>query len=355
MKENINTVLNLIFTLDYEIHGNGDGSPYDLIVEPTYRLMTLLEKYGAKLTIHADVAEILCFKKYYEETGEDKFFYKEIEKQLQEAIRRGHDVQLHIHSSYFNATYNGKSWEQFWPEYNMAALDFQRIDEIISTSKQFLENILKPISADYSCYAFRAANWSMMPTENIYKALIKNGLHVDTSVYKGGRQQGNVDYDYTDAFSHLYAYKADASNINLQDVNGQLTEYPIYTEMRHFWSFITPIRLFRMVRAKFHKHKSAHRVATLSPSTNNSSNKLSWRSFFVKSPWKLDFNQASGLQLINALKRIKKQTKDKKTSIDVVLIGHSKTFVPYNEKSLDKFLYWTSKQTNISFSHFKKL
>jgi hypothetical protein len=34
---------NLIFTLDYEIHGNGDGSPYQLMVEPTYRLMSLME------------------------------------------------------------------------------------------------------------------------------------------------------------------------------------------------------------------------------------------------------------------------------------------------------------------------
>ena len=65
-------MMNLIFTLDYEIHGNGDGSPYELMVEPTYRLMDLLEKYNGKLTILADVAEILCFKRYYEETGEDK-------------------------------------------------------------------------------------------------------------------------------------------------------------------------------------------------------------------------------------------------------------------------------------------
>ena len=36
----------LYFTLDYEIHGNGDGDPMALMVEPTYRLMSLLEKYG---------------------------------------------------------------------------------------------------------------------------------------------------------------------------------------------------------------------------------------------------------------------------------------------------------------------
>ena len=94
---------NLYFTLDYEIHGNGDGNPIDLMVEPTYRLMDILEQYNQRLTIMADVAEILCFHRYWQQTGRDDFHVQEIEQQLCDAIRRGHDVQLHIHSSYFKA------------------------------------------------------------------------------------------------------------------------------------------------------------------------------------------------------------------------------------------------------------
>ena len=344
---------NLIFTLDYEIHGNGDGSPYNLMIEPTYRLLDLLDKYNAKLTIMADVAEILCFKKYYEETGVDKFSYKEIEKQLQEVIRRGHDVQLHIHSSYFGASYNGHSWEQNWPEYNLAALPYERINKIIFLSKKFLEDMLKPISADYCCHVFRAANWSMMPTTNIYLALINNGITIDTSVYKGGQQKGNAVYDYTDAYSHIYSYKVDANDINKYNGQGELTEYPIFTEMRYFWSFITPIRVFRMVRAKFHKHQ-LNSVESEVPKSNDN-RKLFLKSFFIKSPWKLDFNQASGWQLINALKRIKRETKNDDTQIDIILIGHSKTFIPYNKKSLEKFLRWVALQNNIDYSLFEKL
>src|SRR5690606_37520922 len=111
--------------------------PYLLMVEPTYRLMSLMEEYWAKLTILADVAEILCFKKYWEETGEDKFSYKKIEAQLKDAIKRGHDVQLHIHSSYFKAKWDGKHWNQCVEEYNMAALTFNRINEMVQTSKSY--------------------------------------------------------------------------------------------------------------------------------------------------------------------------------------------------------------------------
>ena len=342
----------LIFTLDYEIHGNGDGSPYKLMVEPTERLMNLLEKYGAKLTILADVAEILCFKKYFEETGEDKFHYQAIAKQLQDAVLRGHDVQLHVHSSYFKAEFDGKKWVQNWQEYNMAALSYERICEMIKSGVELLESIILPIKPDYKCTAFRAANWSMMPTENIYKALVENGIKIDTSVYKGGIQGGNVCYDYREAYSNIENYPASPQNINHYDENGQLVEYPIYTEMRYFWNFISPLRIFRMIRARFHKHNK--NTTEISDSQNQSSKggrKLSLKSFFIKSPWKLDFNQANGRQMISALKRIKKLDVQKDI-IPVVLIGHSKTFVPYNEKTLEKFLKWTEKQKYIEFGLF---
>ncbi|MDR1584747.1 MAG: hypothetical protein LBS07_01035 [Prevotellaceae bacterium] len=341
--------MNLIFTLDYEIHGNGDGSPYNLMVEPTYRLMNLLEKYGFRLTILADVAEIFCFKKYFEETGEDKFFVKEIEKQLQDAVERGHDVQLHIHSSYFKSKYNGKSWEQCWDEYSMAALPYKRINEMVAASKQYLESLLRPVNSGYKCHAFRAANWSMMPTENIYNALIDNGIDTDTSVYKGGRQGGNVDYDYTNAYSAIFPYKASGKNINNYDPDGKITEYPIYTEMRYFWSFISFVRIFRMIRAKFHKHKQNENV--MKNADRNDPKKLSLKSFFVKSPWKLDFNQATGGQLKNAVRRIKRKYKSE-DSIPVVLIGHSKSFIPYNEKTLEKFLKWAKQHTDIEHGLF---
>src|SRR4051812_37680272 len=69
-------MLNLLFTLDYEIHGNGDGCPNDLMVEPTNRLLDLFDRYGAKLTIMADVAEILKFREYKEQTGRDDYHYE---------------------------------------------------------------------------------------------------------------------------------------------------------------------------------------------------------------------------------------------------------------------------------------
>lgn len=331
---------NLFFTLDYEIHGNGDGNPYELMVEPTYRLMTLLEKYGQKLTIMADVAEILCFKRYAAETGRDDYHVAEIETQLCDAIKRGHDVQLHVHSSYFKAQYKNGAFDQCIEEYNMAALPIERIDEMVTECVAYLENLLRPVKKDYKVWLFRAANWSMIPTENLYRVLVKHGITHDTSVFKGGVQGGNVCYDYREAYDNLFAYPASVHNINEYDVEGKLVEMPIYTEMRPFWDFVSVIRVFRMIRAKFHKHKhSATNEARAKAVSADDNRKLSLKSFFRLSPLKMDFNQVNSRGLKRMMRNVMRRSADK-SQVDVVLIGHSKTFVPYNEKTLEPFLKW---------------
>lgn len=341
---------NLYFTLDYEIHGNGDGNPMDLMVEPTYRLMDMLEQYNQRLTIMADVAEILCFRRYWENTGRDDFHVAEIEQQLCEALQRGHDVQLHIHSSYFNAQWNGNRFDQCIEEYNMATLPYERIRKMVGQCVEYLETLLKPVNPDYKVWLYRAANWSMMPTPILYKVLNEFGITHDTSVYKGGCQGGNVCYDYRYAHDNLLSYQASSLDINLLDPDGQITEMPIYTEMRPFWDFISPIRIFRMIRAKFHKHKhNESATSTTQQAANKDDNrKLSLRSFFVKSPLKMDFNQVNSRGLKRMMKHImQRATQENLSHIDVVLIGHSKTFVPYNEKTLRPFLEWTTKRQEI--------
>lgn len=332
----------LYFTLDYEIHGNGDGNPMELMVEPTYRLMNLLEKYHQRLTIMADVAEILCFKRYLAEIGRDDYHVAEIEEQLREAIKRGHDVQLHVHSSYFKAQYKNGAFDQCIEEYNMATLPIERIDEMVTECVTYLEDLLRPIKNDYKVWLFRAANWSMMPTENLYRVLVKHGITHDTSVYKGGCQGGNVCYDYRAAYDNLFAYPASMLNINERDEKGQLIELPIYTEMRPFWDFITPMRVFRMIRAKFHKHKVSEELREKSEKLNvaqNDNRKLSLKSFFRLSPLKMDFNQVNARGLKRMMKNVIRRSSEK-DHVDVILIGHSKTFIPYNEKTLEPFLKW---------------
>ena len=68
----------VLFTSDYEIHGSGMGSPKELVVDPTTRMLDQFDRYGAKLTIMADTGEISKFKEYRERTGDDRFAWEGI-------------------------------------------------------------------------------------------------------------------------------------------------------------------------------------------------------------------------------------------------------------------------------------
>jgi hypothetical protein len=339
-------MLRSVFTLDYEIHGNGDGSPFALMVEPTRRMLDQFDRYGAKLTILADVAEILKFKEYKEESGHDKFHYDAIAEQLCDAIRRGHDVQLHLHASYFNARFERGSWLQDWSEYNFAELEPQRLNQVIGIGKSYLEALLRPVNPSYCCSIFRAANWSMCPSRNVVRALADNGFAIDTSVFKYGRRQGLVTFDYSDAPSSVIPWRASEDDVSKADANGRIYEYPIYSESRWLGAFLTPHRLFRAWTSRQHRFPRGANtpVRNLLPTANVRREAGRKPNLFRrKFAWKADFNQCSSSQLIAALCRAEAMHRGNNQELPFVLIGHSKLFSRFNEWSLQSFLKFISR------------
>jgi hypothetical protein len=338
-------MLKVLFTLDYEIHGNGEGDPYALMVEPTERMMRQFEQFGAKLTILADIGEILRFKQYAEETGCDDFRYHAIAEQLRTAVQRGHDVQLHIHASYFNARYEDGHWRQDWSEYDFAGLKLERLREVIRRGKEFLESLLRPVAPDYRCFVFRAANWSVSPSANVVRALVENGIRIDTSVFKYGRRAGLVNFDYTGAWSNLVPWRANARNLCQPDEQGELFEFPIYSEQRWLGAFLTPQRVYRALLSRKHKvamsngHAMNHTPRTWSRRLKRLCNpgRLTRRH-----AWKADFNQCTGMQLVGALARAAAAHEAVGCDLPFVLIGHSKLFTRFNERSLRPFLAYVA-------------
>jgi len=334
-------MLKVIFTLDYEIHGNGEGCPFELMVEPTRRMLDQFDRYGAKLTIMADVAEILKFREYKEETGRDDYHYEAIAGQLRDAVRRGHDVQLHLHASYFNARHEAGRWLQDWSEYDFAGLPLARLNQIVRIGKEYLETLLKPVSPAYECVAFRAANWSVSPSRNVIRALLNNGIRIDTSVFKYGRREGIVSFDYSDAPSELVPWLVDEDDMCRRNDVGKLMEVPIYCERRWIGAFLTPNRVQRVLMTRGHPISTAFRngadAAVIRPTL--ATKVMKKISMMTRGhAWKADFNQCTGGQLVGALKRAARRYADVKGELPFVLIGHSKQFTQANARSLRPFL-----------------
>jgi len=334
-------MVRVIFTLDYEIHGNGEGCPYELMVEPTARLLRLFDAYGAKLTIMADIAEILKFKEYADLHGKDLYHYQNIAAQLQGAILGGHDVQLHIHASYFNATNDGRRWVQDWAEYDFAGLSLRRLRELIRLGKDFLESLLQPVNLAYRCNVFRAANWSVSPSKNVVRALVENGIRIDTSVFKYGRREGLVNFDYRLAHSDMVPWRGDEDAIWLSHPQGPIWEVPIYSEQRRVPAFFSLNRIYRFILGRFHRVpgtlENSSGYVLLAGSRRSSASQRLGR-LVSRHAWKADFNQCTGRQLIGALKRGASRHRDSNAQLPFVLIGHSKLFTPWNQWSLRSFL-----------------
>lgn len=335
-------MLRVIFTLDYEIHGNGDGCPQDLMIEPTYRLLRLCDEYGAKLTIMADVAEILKFKEYKDKYGRDDYYYDAIVDQLRYAIKNGHDVQLHIHSSYFNARHNNGCWIQDWSEYDFASLPYERMDWMIRTCKHFLETLLKPVDPTYRCIAFRAANWSVNPSQSVVRALVNNDIKIDTSVFKYGSRNGIVVFDYSRAYSQIVPWRVKENDICNRDDTSKLWELPIYSERRWIGAFLTSSRIYRVFMNWRHKvrHKNGRNTPEDEVDAAPHTRRRAWvATILQRHAWKADFNQCASKQLINALHRASsKYDRRNDKLLPFILIGHSKLFTQRNERSLTSFL-----------------
>lgn len=335
-------MLRIILTLDYEIHGNGDGCPQVLMIEPTYKLLSLCERYGAKLCIMADVAEILKFKEYKDKYDHDKYCYDGIANQLRYAIQRGHDVQLHIHSSYFNATHDNGCWIQDWSEYSFADLPYDRMDWMVRTCKEFLETLLRPVDPMYRCIAFRAANWSVSPSKSVVRALVNNGIKIDTSVFKYGYRNGIVAFDYSRAYSQIAPWRVKEDDICSRDDTSELWELPIYSEKRWIGAFLTPSRIYRVIMGWRHKVRHKDEYCTPQGGENMATHTRRWTwmtTILQKHAWKADFNQCASKQLINAVYRASNlYDRRQEKLLPFVLIGHSKLFTQQNEQTLTPFL-----------------
>ena len=366
-------MIHIIFTSDYEIHGSGAGSPYKLMIEPTYRNLDLFDEYGAKLTIMAEIAEILRFREYFDVHTKDDYYYHDIIKQLKYAVINGHDVQLHIHPTYFKARLNNKGWEQNPTSYILSEETYDSLFEMIKQTKDFLTQTLIDVKKDYNCIAFRAGGWQMQPTTNIVRALIDNGIKIDTSVFKNGKRGGINSFDYSLALHSLFPWPVNENEICQMNQKSRLIEIPIYTEQKYITSFLSLNRMYRLAAQVISRLRIKNPMNVEKENLNNSrkiqnnlkssflssfKNKLNNASkiSFNKYPFKMDYNQCTGKQLINGLLNAEKKCSKTNVDIPFVIIGHSKTFTRYNELQLKSFLKFVKDNPDrFKFSLFSEL
>lgn len=331
--------LGLVFTLDYEIHGNGSGELENWAILPTSRMLDLFDEYGAKLTIMAEMGHYWSMKKYNDLFSEEIHLF---ESQLIDAIKRGHDVQFHFHPQWINARYEDGEWILDFSQKTIGQLCHQYDEALLylKKGKTELQNLLTPVNPDYKCICFRAGFLQMQPSEIIQKALADAGFISDTSVAKGMKVENSlISIDYTSAYSRFLPWKTSRVNICQKDNDGQIWEFPILSDTVGFIEKairkvikLNGVKNIGNVIAGLMDPYGRGMMPDIKPTTFLSKLKriISVKWFYV------DFCKEDHTNMNRYLRRVVSECNKANYSgyVPVVLIGHSKDFFFNNNLSM---------------------
>ena len=100
-----------ILSFDYELFfGDKSGTVQRTLIEPTNIMLNVLDEVGAQATFFVDYLMLKFLEK--ENCKRTLADLKAIEEQLMDIVRRGHRIELHIHSHWIDAKYNGDgTWD----------------------------------------------------------------------------------------------------------------------------------------------------------------------------------------------------------------------------------------------------
>lgn len=332
--------IGIIFTLDYEIHGNGSGDFKNWAYFPTSRMLEIFDTYGAKLTIMAEMGHYWAMKKYKDLFSEEIYLF---ESQLKNAIERGHDVQLHFHPQWIDARYEDGEWHLDFSRRTIERLcnNYDEAFFYLKKGKNELQNMLTPINPDYQCVCFRAGYLQMQPSENIIKALADAGFLSDSSVQKGTIAYDDLRVlDYSSAFSKYRPWKISPLEICNSDDAGKIYEFPILTERYLIKKIIA--RIIRIITKSRKKGIGQIISVFMSKYSKGGHSKekilLSDRvKINLSKSWDYaDFCKGNHEELNKYIKKVISICKknNEYTYVPIVLIGHSKDFFFSNHLSL---------------------
>lgn len=296
-------MIRCVFTLDYEIYGNGKGNLRELVLEPTQRLSELFEQFHAPFVVFAEALEFARMQEVRSDPDIDA-----IGPQLRKLSAAGHEIALHLHPWWANARYDAGQWQLDWSERNICTLPAERIDAIVADAIAYLRGALQ--DPQFVPRSFRAGLWLMQPTRLMADTLVRHGVRVDSSVFKGGRTHG-IGLDYRPALRNGNCWRF-GKDVNRPDPNGPLLEIPIHSRMVPFWS---------MLRGKRLKlHGRVPRAERGSPLPRR------WRDYLrLRYPQKLDFCRMTFSEMTSALCSVlREDLRDPGTLKTVVAIGHTK-------------------------------
>jgi hypothetical protein len=338
------------------------------IIEPTNRLLDICDSHGAKLTIMFEAAEYWAFKRMEDKLNLGYSPAKAMEEQAQDALRRCHDVQLHLHPQWIGAELDNCLWRVRMDQWCIADLphglgdhgDEFSIMGALSKGKHTLESILCPVKPTYECIAFRAGGFHIQPSWRVIPAMKAVGLLIDSSVVQGLYVQSpGWRCDFRTAVSNYGYWWTTADDVcRSGPEREQILELPVYSRMQ---SYVTNLRWSKL-RAELKRRKLESRYPGTIKQAGGIRSTYKLMEVLLKlasmHPVIVDFCKLNTRSMVKAVEEILRTNDcsddETKRIVPVVLAGHSKDF--WNDEHLDSFLStmqsYSSSKGGIRFSTF---
>jgi hypothetical protein len=314
-------MIEIIFTVDYEIYGKGEGSLRTLAFEPTERLRQVFSKWDARFVAFPDVAELEVIEAFEADPAIEL-----IRKQLKDIHREGFEIGLHIHPWWYNARREKGQWMIDLAEYNLCTLPLDRINRIIDRAIAYIQELVE--SHDFIPLSFRAGHLLFQPTRPLSKALADRGIKLDSSVYRGGlwRQQ-KLDYRHAPKCEPYWRF---TDNVISPEPEGAMIEIPIYTRLAPIWELLTSKRV-GLQRSGLTPKQTGKKIAGRLCDIVR-----------LRYPKKFDLGQMTNDEMVHMMDRIiKEDGKNPSAFHPVVVIMHTKD--PIDLDAVDSLLAYLRK------------
>lgn len=208
----------LAFVDDWEVRGNGTGDPRVLQFEPMRKLVKIFNEHGIRGSFNAEVMQQLTYRSEQERFPELKAIADEWEEVVTESFRQGHDIQLHLHPQWMDASYEGNGNWKLSGDWSILNYPPQKTRAMLVAGKQYLETLLRRIDQRYSCVSFRSGSWCAAPSDSLMPILSELGFVFDMSIVAGIRNDTpQVRLDYTqceEPFVPYYPEMTDARRVS---------------------------------------------------------------------------------------------------------------------------------------------
>jgi hypothetical protein len=213
----VKPTIHLAFVDDWELRGSGAGDPRRIQFRPMRELVAIFNKYNIRASFNAEVMQQLTFRKSEARHAELKALADEWDAIVCETYAAGHDVQLHIHPQWRDATYEQGRW-RLTADWNILNHEPEKAFRMLREGRDYLEQLLRGVDPSYRCVSFRSGAWCIAPSKHILSQLVELGIMVDISIVGGVRYDTkNIQLDYTrceESFLPYYPDMEDARKVS---------------------------------------------------------------------------------------------------------------------------------------------